>query len=199
MLKIKEAIIVEGRYDRIKLCSLIDTAIIETGGFRVFKDKERQSLIRTLARTRGIILLTDSDSAGFVIRNFLRGTVDTSMIKNAYIPSISGKEKRKEHASKENLLGVEGVTDEIIINAIINSGATVLSENTVKKENDSEINKALFYELGLTGSENSEKKRKELLKKLDLPTYMTTNAMVSALSMILTRDELIKLCCDIEV
>ena len=128
MLKIKEAIIVEGRYDKIKLKNLVDTAIIETNGFRVFSDKEKQSLIRRIADTRGILVFTDSDSAGFVIRNFLRGTVDKSKIKHCYIPQINGKEKRKAHSSKEGFLGVEGVSEEVIIEAIRRSGATIIGE-----------------------------------------------------------------------
>ena len=130
MLKIKEAIIVEGRYDKIKLSQLVDTPIIETNGFRIFSDKEKQSLIRQIADVRGILVLTDSDSAGFLIRNFLKGAVDKSKIKHCYIPQIEGKEKRKSQKSKEGLLGVEGVTDEIIISAIRKSGATILGVNS---------------------------------------------------------------------
>ena len=116
MLKIREAVIVEGRYDKIKLSSIVDAPIIETNGFRVFSDKEKQSLIRKIAETRGILIMTDSDGAGFVIRNFLKGSVDNSKIKNCYIPQIKGKEKRKAKGGKEGLLGVEGVSDEVIIN-----------------------------------------------------------------------------------
>ena len=127
MLKIKEAIIVEGRYDKIKLKNLVDTTIIETNGFRVFSDKEKQTLIRKIA-----LVFTDSDSAGFVIRNFLRGTVDKSKIKHCYIPQINGKEKRKAHGSKEGFLGVEGVSDDVIIKAIRKSGATIIGEDEQK-------------------------------------------------------------------
>ena len=128
MLTVKEAIIVEGRYDKIKLSGIVNAPIIETGGFRVFSDKEKQSLIRQIAAKRGILVLTDSDGAGFVIRNFLRGVVPAEQIKHCYIPQIDGKEKRKPHRSKEGLLGVEGVTDEVIIRAIRQSGATVLGD-----------------------------------------------------------------------
>lgn len=192
MLKIKEAIIVEGKYDKIKLKSLVDTPVIATNGFRVFKDKEKQNLIRQVANARGVLILTDSDSAGFVIRNFLKGSVPSEKIKNCYIPEIKGKEKRKDAPSKEGFLGVEGVSDEIIINAIKQSGAMVLnSEETVNKEN--EITKTLFFELGLTGAENSKLLRTELLKSLNLPTYLTTNAMIEALNCLLTANELEKL------
>lgn len=191
MLKIKEAIIVEGKYDKMKLKSLVDTPIIATNGFRVFKDKEKQNLIRQVAFSRGVLILTDSDSAGFVIRNFLKGSVPNEKIKNCYIPEIKGKEKRKDTPSKEGFLGVEGVSDEIIINAIKQSGATVLnSKEAVNKDN--EITKALFFGLGLTGGENSKLLRTELLKSLNLPTYLTTNAMIEALNCLLTANELEK-------
>ena len=188
MLKIKEAIIVEGRYDKIKLKNLVDTAIIETNGFRVFSDKEKQSLIRRIADTRGILVFTDSDSAGFVIRNFLRGTVDKSKIKHCYIPQINGKEKRKAHTSKEGFLGVEGVSDKVIIEAIRKSGATIIGE---EQENAGEdVTKADLYRLGLTGRENSEKLRKALLKHLGMPSYLTANAMLSAINCLYSLEEL---------
>lgn len=188
MLSLKEAIIVEGRYDKIKLKSIVDTPVIETGGFRVFKDKEKQSLIRKIAEKRGILVLTDSDSGGFVIRNFLRGTVPENKIKHAYIPQLEGKEKRKAESSKEGFLGVEGVTDELIINAIRKSGATVLGETTDLKSG--EITKTDLYTLGLTGRENSAKLRTTLLKELNLPTYLTTNAMLSAINCLYSLKEL---------
>lgn len=187
MLKIKEAVIVEGRYDKIKLSSLIDAPIIETNGFRVFSDKEKQNLIRQIANSRGILVLTDSDSAGFVIRNFLKGVVDKTKIVNCYIPQIGGKEKRKSQKGKEGLLGVEGVSDEVIINAIRKSGATIIGESN-KKEN--EIKKSDLFFLGLTGAENADKNRKKLLKHLNLPAYLTTNAMLSALNCLYSFEEL---------
>ena len=188
MLSLKEAIIVEGRYDKIKLKSIVDTPVIETGGFRVFKDKEKQSLIRQIAEKRGILILTDSDSGGFVIRNFLRGTVAENLIKHAYIPQLEGKESRKAERSKEGFLGVEGVTDEQIINAIRNSGATIVGENADK--NNGEITKTDLYSLGLTGRENSAKLRSALLKELGMPSYLTTNAMLSALNCLYSLEEL---------
>lgn len=188
MISVKEAIIVEGRYDRIKLKTVVDTPIIETGGFRIFKDKEKQKLIRKIAESRGLLILTDSDSGGFVIRNFLKGIVPENAIKHAYIPQLKGKEKRKSEASKEGFLGVEGVSEEIILKAIKQSGATVLNENNEVKE--SEIEKIHLYELGLTGRENSAVLREKLLKKLELPTYLTTNAMLSALNCLYSLEEL---------
>ena len=188
MISIKEAVIVEGRYDKIKLSEVIDTPVIETGGFRIFKDKEKQNLIRKIAEERGILVLTDSDSAGFVIRNFLKGSVPEEKIKHAYIPQLKGKEKRKSEESKEGLLGVEGVSAEIIADAVRKSGATILGEdNEIKK---SEITKQDLYELGLTGKENSAILREELLRKLELPTYLSTNAMLSALNCLYSLEEL---------
>ena len=188
MLKIREAVIVEGRYDKIKLKNLVDTTIIETNGFRVFSDKEKQTLIRKIAQTRGILVFTDSDSAGFVIRNFLRGAVDKSKIKHCYIPQINGKEKRKAHGSKEGFLGVEGVSDEVIIDAIRKSGATIIGEES--QAQSGEITKSDLYRLGLTGRENSEKLRKALLKNLGMPSYLTTNAMLSAINCLYSLEEL---------
>ena len=190
MIKLKQAVIVEGRYDKIKLKNIIDAPIIETNGFRIFNDKQRQSLIRQIAEKRGILIMTDSDGAGFVIRNFLKGTVDKSKIKNCYIPQLSGKEKRKVRGSAEGFLGVEGVPDEVIIEAVRKSGAEIIGEETVKRN---EITKADLYSLGLTGTENSAQKRKQLLDKLNLPGYLSTNAMLTALNCLYSLEELKKI------
>lgn len=187
MIKLKQAVIVEGRYDKIKLKNIIDAPIIETNGFRIFNDKQRQSLIRQIADKRGILIMTDSDGAGFVIRNFLKGTVDKSKIKNCYIPQLSGKEKRKEHKSAEGFLGVEGVPDEVIIEAVRKSGAEIVGEEAQERK---EITKADLYSLGLTGTENSAQKRKQLLDKLNLPGYLSTNAMLTALNCLYSLEEL---------
>ena len=188
MLKIREAVIVEGRYDKIKLSSIVDAPIIETNGFRVFSDKEKQSLIRKIAETRGILIMTDSDGAGFVIRNFLKGSVDNSKIKTCYIPQITGKEKRKAKGGKEGLLGVEGVSDEVIINAIRKSGAEIIGEENNIPER--KITKADLFVLGLTGTENSEINRKKILKKLGLPSYLSTNAFLTAINCLYSLKEL---------
>lgn len=187
MISVKEAIIVEGRYDKIKLSGIVDAPIIETNGFRVFSDKEKQALIRNIAAKRGILVLTDSDGAGFVIRNFLRGAVPKQQIKHCYIPQIEGKEHRKPQKSKEGLLGVEGVTDEIIIDAIRKSGATILGEEQKQRQ---EITKADLFELGFTGGENSAQKRQALLKKLNMPTYLSTNALLTALNCLYSLEEI---------
>lgn len=188
MISVKEAVIVEGRYDKVKLSEVIDTPVIETGGFRIFKDKEKQNLIRKIAEERGILILTDSDSAGFVIRNFLKGFVPESRIKHAYIPQLRGREKRKSEDSKEGLLGVEGVSAELIAAAIRKSGATITGESSERKPVG--ITKGDLYELGLTGRENSAILREKLLKRLELPSYLSTNAMLSALNCLYSLEEL---------
>ena len=180
MIKLNEAVIVEGRYDKILLRGFIDAPIIETGGFRVFKDKEKQKLIRKLSETRGIIIMTDSDSAGFVIRNFLRGIVPAGKIKHCYIPQIRGKEKRKAEVSKEGYLGVEGLDEKTIIEALERSGVNICSKSA--ETEFEEITKADFYELGLSGKENSAKLREKLLKKLGMPTYLSANAFLAVLN-----------------
>ncbi len=187
MIKLKEAVIVEGRYDKIKLKNLIDAPIIETNGFRIFNDKERRNLICQIADKRGILVMTDSDGAGLVIRNFLNGIVDKSKIKHCYIPQIEGKEKRKEQRSKEGFLGVEGVSDSIIVDAIRKSGATIIGEEAFIRE---EITKADLFALGLTGAENSAQKRKALLRMLKMPDYLSTNAMLTALNCLYSKNEL---------
>lgn len=187
MIKLKEAVIVEGRYDKIKLKNLIDAPIIETNGFRIFNDKERRDMIRQIADRRGILIMTDSDGAGLVIRNFLNGAVDKDKIKHCYIPQLEGKEKRKEQKSKEGFLGVEGVPDDVIIEAIRKSGATVIGEEAAQTN---EITKADLFTLGLTGTANSAQKRKKLLKKLNMPDYLSTNAMLTALNCLYSLEEL---------
>ncbi len=193
MLKIKEAIVVEGRYDKIKLSGVVDAPIIETNGFRIFKDKEKQSLIRQVAKKRGILIITDSDSAGFVIRNFLKGIIPESNIKQCYIPQLKGKEKRKSQPSKEGYLGVEGVDNEVIISAIRKSGASIVGEDTKRENTGSEITKSDLFSLGLTGSNNSKTNREKVLKHLNLPTYLSTNAMLTAVNILMTKNEFTEL------
>ena len=187
MISLREAVIVEGRYDKIKLSGIIDTPIIETNGFRVFKDSEKLSLIRRIAAVRGILIFTDSDGAGFVIRNFLNGAVPKEQVKHCYIPQLAGKEKRKAQPGKEGLLGVEGVSDEVIVDAIRKSGAVIIGEERNARR---EITKADLYSLGLTGTENSAKLRQALLKNLGMPSYLSTNAMLTALNCLYSFEEL---------
>lgn len=189
MIKLNEAVIVEGRYDKILLRGFIDAPIIETGGFRVFKDKEKQKLIRKLSETRGIIIMTDSDSAGFVIRNFLRGIVPAGKIKHCYIPQIRGKERRKAEVSKEGYLGVEGLDEKTIIEALERSGVNICSKSA--ETEFEEITKADFYELGLSGKENSAKLREKLLKKLGMPTYLSANAFLAVLNCFYSKKDLL--------
>lgn len=184
MLHIKQAVIVEGKYDKIKLSSVIDAVIIVTNGFSIFKDKEKMSLIRAYAEKTGIIILTDSDSAGFKIRNYLKGSVKGNII-NVYIPDVFGKERRKEKASKEGKIGVEGIDTDIIINAFEKAGVT-FSERDTKKES---ITRMDLYDDGFSGGENSSFKRKMLLKYLDLPELLSVSGMLDILNSMFTLKE----------
>ena len=195
MIKVKEAIIVEGKHDKIKLANFIDGLIITTDGFGIFKNKEKQMLIRHLAETRGILILTDSDGAGFVIRNFLKGAVPNDKIKNAYIPDIFGKEKRKTQPSKEGKLGVEGISEEILCRAIANSGAECeLNNNTIS---DGDITKTDLFIHGLTGTPNSSLNRAVLKQAMHLPENLTSNALLEILNCTMTKKEFEQLCKEI--
>ena len=185
-LSLVEAVIVEGRYDKIKLSEFIATPIIETGGFRVFKDREKQNLIRQIADRRGILIMTDSDSAGFVIRNFLKGIIPEKKIKHAYIPYVKGKERRKAEASKEGVLGVEGLDRESLIAAIRKSGAHIIGEAA---SGGGEITKRDLYGYGLSGRENSAILRERVLTSLGLPKYLSANAMLAAVNCLFTKEE----------
>ncbi len=186
MIKISRAVIVEGRYDKIKLNSVLDALIIETEGFGIFNNKEKQRLIRRLAEEKGLLILTDSDSAGFKIRSFIKGIVPEEQIKHAYIPDIFGKEKRKTEYSKEGKLGVEGVKPQIIIDALEKAGILCEETDYIEKR---VITKLDLYEDGLSGKENSDILRKKLLKHLDLPERLTSNALIQVLNTFLTYEE----------
>lgn len=190
MIKIKEAVIVEGKYDKIKLSSLIDGLIIETNGFQIFKDREQMALIRRMAQTRGILILTDSDSAGFMIRNYLAGSIPVDKIKHAYIPDIFGKEKRKDKPSKEGKLGVEGLPTEIICDALSRAG---VNASKVQRKEGRKITKTDLYFAGLSGGKNSAEKRRRLLKRLSLPEHLSANSLPEIFSSILTYEEFIRL------
>lgn len=189
MIKVKEAVIVEGKYDKIKLSSIIDGLIIETNGFHIFSDKKQMDLIRRLADNRGILVLTDSDAAGFIIRNYLTGAISPDKIKHAYIPDILGKERRKEKPSKEGKLGVEGVSSEVIIEALKRAGVTCESEEAVGRK----ITKADLYLFGLSGGEKSAEKRQMLLKELSLPEHLAANSLVNVLNSIMSYHEFCEL------
>ncbi|MBR6785401.1 MAG: DUF4093 domain-containing protein [Clostridia bacterium] len=189
MIKINQAVIVEGKYDKIKLSGIIDAPIIQTDGFGIFKDKELQRFIRMLAEKRGLLVLTDSDSAGFKIRSFIGSTVDKKYIKNAYIPDIFGKEKRKTEPSKEGKLGVEGVSEEVIMQALANAGVLCESSEAMPER---PITKLDLYEYGFTGGENSAEKRAAMLRFYALPSRLTTNALVTVLNCITTYENFVK-------
>lgn len=187
MLKIKEVILVEGRYDKNTLSQVVDAHIIECGGFGIFNDKQKQKLLRTLAQRHGLIVLTDSDSAGFVIRNFVRSCVEPSLVKHAYIPEIGGKEKRKKSYSKEGKLGVEGMKPQLLLVALKRAGATIDGQSCDKPT--AKITKADMYKMGLSGKAGSAKKRAQLLNMLDLPSKMSADALLDVLNALMSRDE----------
>ena len=188
MLKIKEAIVVEGRYDKNTLAQIVDAPILETSGFGIMKDKQQLRLLRRVAQNRGLIIFTDSDGAGFVIRNYLKGAIEPKYLRHAYIPDIPGKEKRKASPGKEGKLGVEGMTPQIILDALRKAGATVLGEDV--KRTAGNITKQDMMELGLSGGQNSSELRRKLMKKLDLPEHMSATALLQAVNLLYTLDEL---------
>ena len=190
MVKVKEVIVVEGRYDKNTLSQVVDAVIVETGGFAVFRDRERLELIRAMAKRRGIIVFTDPDGAGFVIRNFLRGAVPPEQVKHAYVPDIKGKEKRKSSPSKEGKLGLEGMEPEVILEALRRCGATMDGGSGTKSGG---ITNADFYAAGLTGRENSAGRRKVLLRRLGLPERMTPKAMLQAVNVLMDREEFLSM------
>ena len=190
LIRVREAIVVEGKYDKIKLSSLVDGLILETHGFRIFKDPEQMALLRRMADTRGLLILTDSDGAGFVIRNYLSGAIDPKKIKHAYIPSVLGKEKRKEKPSKEGKLGVEGVPAHMILEALRRAGAHIEGEESKKELLPDPIQKSDLYEWGLSGREESRFLREKLLKRLQLPEYLSSNALLRVLNTVSSRREI---------
>lgn len=188
MIKIREAIVVEGRYDKNTLSQIVDAPILETSGFGIMKDKKQLGFLRRVAATRGLIVFTDSDGAGFVIRNYLKGAIPASQLKHAYIPDILGKERRKDAPGKEGKLGVEGMAPEVIVESLLRAGATV--EGEVNTHSSGNITKQDLMELGLSGGKGSSDARKKLLKKLDLPEHMSSNAMLQALNLLMNLDDL---------
>ncbi len=184
MINIEQAVIVEGKYDKIKLSSVINGVIICTDGFHIFKDKEKMKLIRHYAEKKGIIILTDSDAAGFKIRNYLKGSVEGNII-NVYIPDIFGKERRKTEPSKEGKLGVEGMSEEVLLEAFRRAGV-----NDIGGATKGGIDKMLLYELGYSGAPDSSMRRKMLLEALDLPSLLTAGAMADILNTMISPKEL---------
>jgi ribonuclease M5 len=187
MEKIREVIVVEGRYDKNTLSQTVDATIITLGGFSVFNDRQKLALLRRLAQERGLIVLTDSDGAGFVIRNYLKGALPAGRVKQAYIPDIRGKERRKRTPGKEGKLGVEGMRPEVLLQALRNAGATFESSEAQPRQPDP-ITKADLFALGLTGAGNSADRRARLQKALDLPAHLSTNGLLEVLNVLYTRE-----------
>lgn len=187
MIKIKEAIVVEGRYDKNTLSQIVDTIIFETNGFGIFHNQKQMELLRKTAQKRGMIVLTDSDGAGFVIRNHLKSAIEPQYLKHAYIPEIAGKEKRKAAPGKEGILGVEGMQPEVIVKALERCGATFTEE---MEKPEPSITKQDLMALGLSGASNSSEKRAKLCKTLEFPEKMSTNALLQALQSLYTLEEL---------
>lgn len=187
MRRVREVIVVEGRYDKNALKQAVEATVVETGGFGVFKDGEKLALLRRLAAERGLILLTDSDGAGFVIRNFLKGAIPPDRLKQAYIPDIRGKERRKAAPGKEGKLGVEGMSPAVLLRALERAGATF--EDGPAAGDRAPITKGDFYALGLTGGRDSAARRAALLKALELPEWMTANALLEAVNLLYGREE----------
>lgn len=191
-LKIKEAVIVEGKYDKIKLSSLIDGLIIETHGFQIFRDKKQLSFLRKMANTRGLLVLTDSDGAGFQIRHYLTGAIDPSKIKHAYIPDILGKERRKEKPSSEGKLGVEGLPVEILREAILRAGVSCGEEPRAVSSHP--ITKLDLFAAGLTGRDDSAARRRRFLASVGLPEHLSANSMVPVLNSMMNYEEFMERC-----
>ena len=192
MRRVREAIVVEGRYDKNTLSQVVDAVILETAGFGVFKDQERLALLRRWAPQRGILVRTDSDGAGFVIRNFLKGAIPPEQVKHAYIPDIRGKERRKRAPGKEGKLGVEGMPPQLLLEALERAGATFLDGDGPRSPRG-ELTPAQLYVLGLTGRPDSAQRRQALLKRLDLPEHMSAKALLTVLNALYTSDEVIQL------
>ena len=187
MLKIREAIVVEGRYDKNTLSQIVDAPILETSGFGIFKDKEQMSLLRRVAERRGLIVFTDSDGAGFVIRNHIKSAIPGKYLKHAYIPDVYGKEKRESSPGKEGKLGVEGLTPQILVDSLRRAGATIEGEDS---PGNGGITKQDLMERGLSGGADAGAKRQQLLKKLDLPEHLTANGLLEALNLLYSVEEL---------
>ena len=188
MLKIKQAVIVEGKYDKLKLSNIIDAFIIETNGFSIFKDKNKLNFIKDLANKQGIIILTDSDHAGFMIRNYISSGIPKDKIKHVYIPDVFGKEKRKQEPSKEGKLGVEGMTKEIILNAFERANIEYR-----ESENVNPVKTIDLFQLGFSGTPNAKQNKKKLLEKLNLPEFLSTNSLLSCINNMMSKEEFYEL------
>ena len=191
MERIKEAILVEGRYDKNTLSQIVDAPIFETAGFGIFKNKEQMALLRRVAQVKGLIVFTDADGAGFVIRNHIKSAIPSQYLKHAYTPDILGKERRKSAPGKEGKLGVEGMTREVILDALRRAGATFEGETTLEEKIP--ITKMDMFCMGLSGSPDSKSKRQKLQKMLEFPEYMSANALLEALNLLYSKEEIYRL------
>ena len=191
MHSVREVIVVEGRYDKNALSQVVDAVIIETSGFGIFNDAEKRKLLQTMAEARGLIVLTDSDGAGFVIRNYIKGCVDPKLVKHAYIPDIYGKERRKSAPSREGKLGVEGMKPQVLLDALIRAGATFDDEEN--KKTAPRISKADMYARGLSGRKGSAEKRAQLIKQLGLPERLTADGLLDVLNATMSREEFLSI------
>lgn len=191
MHSVREVIVVEGRYDKNALSQVVDAVIIETSGFGIFNDAEKRKFLQTMAEARGLIVLTDSDGAGFVIRNYIKSCVDPKLVKHAYIPDIYGKERRKSAPSREGKLGVEGMKPQVLLDALIRAGATFDDEEN--KKTAPRISKADMYARGLSGREGSAEKRARLIKQLGLPERLTADGLLDVLNATMSREEFLSI------
>ncbi len=195
MLKIREAILVEGRYDKNTLSQIVEAPILESAGFGIFKDKKQLALLRKVAQQRGLIVFTDSDGAGFVIRNHIKSAIPAQYLKHAYIPDIYGKERRKAAPGKEGKLGVEGMPRQVIEDALRNCGATIEGADAPRHQ---PITKQDMMRMGLSGGADASARRLALMKKLDLPEHLSANGLLQALNLLVTKEELAGLLADLE-
>ena len=188
MRRVREVIVVEGRYDKNTVSQVVDATVVTLGGFAVFNDKEKLAFLRRLAEQRGLVILTDSDGAGFVLRNYLKGALPKDRVKQAYIPDVKGKERRKRRGGKEDKLGVEGMSPAVLREALRKAGATF--EDGEAPEQGEALTKADLFALGLSGGTGSAERRRRLLKRLDLPEHLTANGMLEALNLLVSREAL---------
>ncbi len=188
MERVKEVIVVEGRYDKNTISQVVDATVVTLGGYAVFNDREKLAFLRRLAEKQGLIILTDSDGAGFLLRNYLKGALPKDRVKQAYIPDVRGKERRKRKAGKEGKLGVEGMSPAVLLEALRRCGATF--ENGAPEARRPALTKADLFTLGLSGGEGSAERRRRLLRRLDLPEHLTANGLLEALNLLFDREEL---------
>ena len=195
--RIREVIVVEGRYDKNALRQVVEATVLETGGFAVFNDKEKLAFLRRLAERRGVIILTDSDGAGFVIRNYLKGALPKDKVRQAYIPDVAGKERRKRRPGKEGKLGVEGMSPQVLLEVLRRAGATFEDESEAFCPSGEPITKADLFAAGLSGGTDSAARRRVLLRRLELPEHLTANAMVEALNLLMSREDFLRAAADV--